>query len=62
MISASLDAKRLERMWFFVPRMLHQRSLVLLESSAADRAKTYYCVQHKEIDYWASNAQRRKAA
>jgi hypothetical protein len=61
-ISASLAAERLERMWFFVPRMLHEHSLVLLESNAADGAKTFFSIERREINYWATNAQRRKAA
>ena len=62
LISTPLDAERLERMWFFVPRMLHERSLVLLETSAAGGEKSFRRIEPREINHWAANSYRRKAA
>ena len=35
LVSAGVDAESLERAWFFVPRMLHERSRVLREERTA---------------------------
>jgi hypothetical protein len=35
LIGAGVDAQSLERAWFFVPRMLHERSRVFLEERGA---------------------------
>jgi hypothetical protein len=62
LISASHDAERLERMWFFVPRMLHNRSLVLMETADAKGEKTIRQIDRGEINRWAAGSHRRKAA
>jgi hypothetical protein len=62
LISTPLEAERLERMWFFVPRMLHERSVVLLDTADAKGERTYRRIETSEINRWASNAPRRKAA
>ncbi|MCC6125694.1 MAG: hypothetical protein IT426_12075 [Pirellulales bacterium] len=62
LISAPRETERLERMWFFVPRMLHPRSLALHETIAANGEKTIRRIDRGEIDRWADNSHRRKAA
>jgi hypothetical protein len=62
LISAPLDADRLQRMWFFVPRMLHPRSLVLHETITASGEKSFRRIDRGEIDRWANLSHRRKAA
>jgi hypothetical protein len=62
LISSSLDAERLRPMWFFVPRMLHARSLVLWETAGANGTKSFCRIGQSEIAAWASESQRRKAA
>ena len=62
LISAPMDSERLERMWFFVPRMLHERSLVLQEVADAKGEKTFRRIAPTEIARFATITQRRKAA
>lgn len=62
LLSSPLEAESLERMWFFVPRMLHERSIVLLESADAKGEKSFRRIELSEINQWAANSYRRKAA
>ena len=62
LIATPLAAERLERLWFFVPRMLHERSLVLQETTAANGEKSFRRIEPSEINRWATNSHRRKAA
>jgi hypothetical protein len=62
LISALPDAERFAPMWYFVPRMLHAHSLVLMETVAAGGEKTIRLIERSEIDRWASTMHRRKAA
>jgi hypothetical protein len=62
LISAPLEAESLERMWFFVPRMLHEKSIVLVESVTAKGEKSCRRVEMSEINQWANSSLRRKAA
>lgn len=59
-ISPGRDSESLSRAWFYVPRMLHPRSLVLL----ADRnqAETFRVVSMAEIETLAVGALRRRVA
>jgi hypothetical protein len=62
LIAIPLEAERLEWMWYFVPRMLHQRSLVLQETADAKGEKTFRRIEPCEINRWANISHRRKAA
>jgi hypothetical protein len=61
-IAAPLVAERMERMWYFVPRMLHDRSLVFQETADAKGETTFRRSELSEINRWAGNSLRRKAA
>jgi hypothetical protein len=56
------DAETSARAWFFVPRMLHEESVVFVERLAANGQKTLEIKPRDEIDGLASVAVRRRAA
>lgn len=54
-ISADQDATALERAWFYLPRMLHERSLVFREQSAGQPGETTLrLMPREEIERLAS--------
>jgi hypothetical protein len=61
-ISSDADAERLSRVWFFVPRLLHAKSQVLLERQTAGGKKTFKTMCFREIEQLAAKALRWKAA
>ena len=61
-LPAELESAPLARTWFFVPRTLHQRSLVFVEGVRDDGRKTLRLKPPKEIDRVASGAVTRRAA
>lgn len=61
-IRGDQDPEALQRSWFYVPRMLHQRSVVLRESHSAN-AVQFETVSHASIEQWAfANTASRRAA
>jgi len=61
-IRADQDPEALQRAWFYVPRMLHERSVVLRESTSA-KNRQFEVLSHDTIEQWASeNAVVRRAA
>lgn len=61
-IRGDQDPDALQRSWFYFPRMLHQRSVVLQESQAT-AAKRFKTLSHTSIEQWATagEASRRAA-
>jgi hypothetical protein len=59
--SALLDASGLGRVWFYVPRLLHQRSLVFVECPLPDGSTALQLLARSEIDTLAAAARRRAA-
>ncbi len=61
-IRADQDPESLERAWLYVPRMLHEGSVVLLETIAKD-GRRFETVSHALIEQWAGpNSASRRAA
>ncbi|HTN77901.1 MAG TPA: hypothetical protein VL096_21735 [Pirellulaceae bacterium] len=63
--SAGLDADSLAKAWFYVPRMLHDQSLVFLEEPTAKAGETQFRqLKRLEIEQFASTAAKsmRRAA
>ena len=57
-IRGDQDAESLQQSWFYLPRMLHERSVVLQESNS-----TMITVPHASIEQWANrSAMSRRAA
>ena len=64
-ISADQEPASLARAWFYVPRMLHDRSLVFLEEApAGDAESTFRLLTHEEIEALAvgESIEHRRAA
>jgi hypothetical protein len=60
-VSAGLDTSRM-RAWWFVPRLLHDRTQVCLEERSADGVATMHWKTRAEIDQLASAGAHRRAA
>ncbi len=61
-VPAELESASPARTWFFVPRILHERTLVLVEGERDDGQKTLRIKPHKEIEQAASGPGIRRAA
>lgn len=62
-ISHDQDAESMEHAWFYFPRMLHPKSLVLLEVAAAKPGETrFQDVSHSEIATLSSRHMRSRRA
>ena len=61
-IASRLDPKRLGRAWFYVPRLLHEKSEVFLESILPGGRKSLRLLPRSEIEALASAAADRRAA
>ncbi len=61
-VPAALESASFARAWFFVPRMLHERSLVFVEQTLEDGQALLEIKPRYEIDVLASMAVRRQAA
>lgn len=61
-ISADQDAAALAKAWFYVPRMLHPRSLVYVESAGAAGKTEFRLLPLTEIDALAAANGRSKRA
>jgi hypothetical protein len=62
LISAGHDEKSLAGAWFYVPRMLHARSHVYVESRAADGSAWWRRMPAAEVAALAGASRRRRAA
>jgi hypothetical protein len=61
-VPAELESSPAARTWFFVPRILHDRSLVLVEGVRDDGQKKLHVKPRKEIERMATGAPVRRAA
>jgi len=61
-VPSELESAAAARMWFFIPRMLHERSIVLVESVQSDGQKTVRIKPRAEIDRMAAGGAARRAA
>jgi hypothetical protein len=61
-LPGELDSAALARMWFFVPRMLHEQSVVMVENVQPDGQKVLRIKPRAEIDRMASGTATRRAA
>ena len=61
-VSRDIEPESLAKSWFFMPRMLHAKSLVLIESSGPNGAITFAPHDLPAIERLASQSNRRKAA
>ena len=59
---AELDSPSPSRAWFFVPRMLHQRSVVFVEQAADNGQRALHVKPAAEIERMAAVGARRRAA
>lgn len=60
-ISADSNAESLQRAWFYIPRILHPKSLVVLEEKTAGRS-AFKAISRTQITNWSREATRRRAA
>ncbi len=61
-VPAEIDLPSLAWIWFFVPRMLHQRSLVFVQRVLDDGRMTLHIMPRPEIDALAAAGAGRRAA
>jgi hypothetical protein len=59
---AELDSESFSRVWFFVPRMLHEQSVVFIERTLEDGQKRLDIKPRHEIDRLAAAGVCRRAA
>lgn len=60
-LPAEFDSSEHARLWYFVPRMLHEQSLVFIDAPTADGQRSLQPKLRREIDHLASLAPRRAA-
>ena len=61
-VPAELASETYARTWFFVPRMLHEHSLVFVERLVGNDERRLEIKPRREIDSLASAGVRRRAA
>jgi hypothetical protein len=61
-VPEALDSPSFTRVWFFVPRMLHERSLVFVERTLENGEARLEIKPRDEIDSLAATGVRRRAA
>jgi hypothetical protein len=61
-ISPQAENDRLDRVWYFVPRLLHAKSLIFIESMMPGGNKSVQTACSCEVEQWAAKALRWKAA
>jgi hypothetical protein len=61
-VPAELDWPSSARVWLFVPRMLHEQSLVFIDEQLTDGGRRLRLKSREEIDMLAAAAARRRAA
>ena len=62
LISSILPDSELQAAWFYVPRMLHARSVVLRERIDASGMPAFDRISSQQIATWAGSATSRRAA
>ena len=62
LIATDVDQASLAQAWFYVPRLLHDRSVVMQEISSAEGESRYQALTHELVDQLARAVDRRKAA
>jgi hypothetical protein len=64
LILSALDQQSGEfpQFWFYVPRLLHEKSVIFQEVAARDGKTTLQEINRREVLAWAAAPQRRKAA
>jgi hypothetical protein len=62
LISASVPDEELQAAWFFVPRMLHQRSVILRERQVSADEPSFEWLTHSQVAEWAGHGGGRRAA
>jgi len=61
-ISPQTETERLNKVWYFVPRLLHAQSQIFVEQKLPGDKKTLQAASPREIEQWAAKAIRWKAA
>jgi hypothetical protein len=61
-ISPQAEADRLNKVWYFVPRLLHPQTRIFLEQIMPGGGKFFQQISPREIEQWAAKAIRWKAA
>lgn len=61
-VSSRLGRSSLAASWYYVPRLLHPETAVFVEESVAGGRPSVRPVDHAEIQAWAGDTQRRRAA
>jgi hypothetical protein len=61
-ISAQTEAERLGRVWYFVPRLLHAQSRILIEQVLPGGKRAMLAASSRDVEAWAAKAIRWKAA
>ena len=61
-ISPQSEIDRLNRIWYFVPRLLHAKTQIFLEHVPPGGKKILQAVSPREIEQWAAKAIRWRAA
>ncbi len=63
LISADVDPKSLEQAWFYIPRMLHSKSVVFHQrGTAQDDPLSYHLYGRAEIEALARSVGKQRAA
>ena len=62
LISAAVSSEELQAAWFYVPRMLHQQSMILREHSPSAGEPAFEWLSLSQIAEWAGSAGGRRAA
>lgn len=61
-LPAELDSPAHAKVWYFVPRMLHERSLVFIDGPSSDGQRILRLKTRQEIDQLAAQSSGRRAA
>jgi hypothetical protein len=62
LISSIVPDSELQAAWFYVPRMLHAKSVVLREKSGPEGEPTFDRITSQQIAAWAGSTSGRRAA
>jgi hypothetical protein len=54
--------EQMPQFWFYVPRLLHEKTAVFREIAAPEGEKTVQSIEHRDILEWAAAGTKRKAA
>jgi hypothetical protein len=61
LLPSSLDTPECSRLWFFIPRLLHENSLVFVEHLSEDGSTEFHLKPREEINSQATVSNRRAA-